>query len=165
MCEYRRVTHACEIRLAVPADAARIAAMSRDYVEDGLRWGWTPTRVAHSIRDSATNVVIAEADADLAGFGVMQYRDDDAHLLLFAVRPEYRRRGIGSGVLDWLESTAITAGIELIFLEARATNAAARAFYAWHHYRELAVLPRYYGSEDAVRIGKDLAAVKAERSA
>ena len=150
---------ACEIRLALPADAGRIALMSRDFIEDGLGWGWTPARVARSIRDRATNVVIAECDSDLAGFGIMKYLDDDAHLLLFAVRPEYRRRGIGSGLLAWLESTATTAGIELIFLEARAANAAARAFYAARGYRELVVLPRYYGSENAVRIGKDLTRV------
>ena len=162
MCEYWCVIDACEIRLALPGDAARIAQMSRDYVEDGLRWGWTPARVGHSIRDRATNVVIAEAGADLAGFGIAKYRDDEAHLLLFAVRPEYRRRGIGSGLLRWLESTVITAGIELIFLETRAANSAARAFYAARGYRELVVLPHYYGSEDAVRIGRDLT-IKAER--
>jgi len=153
-----------EIRLALPQDAARIAAISRDYIEMGLGWGWTPARVARSIRDRATNVVIAEYGADLAGFGIMQYLDDDAHLLLFAVRPEYRLRGIGSQLLAWLESTAATAGIELIFLEARASNAAARAFYAARGYRELVLLPRYYRSEDAVRIGKDLTLPASARS-
>jgi ribosomal-protein-alanine N-acetyltransferase len=156
------VIDAFAVRLAVPGDAARIAAMSRDYVESGLGWGWTPARVARSIRDRATNVVIAESGADLIGFGIMRYRDDEAHLLLFAVRPEYRRRGIGSGLLVWLETTAVTAGIELIFLEARATNRVARAFYAARGYRELAALPRYYGGEDAVRIGKDFGAVARE---
>jgi len=153
-----------EIRLALPQDAVRIATMSRDYVEDGLGWGWTPARVLRSIRDRATNVVVAECGADLAGFGIMKYLDDDAHLLLFAVRPEYRRRGVGSGLVAWLESTATTAGIELIFLETRATNTAAREFYAARGYRELATLPRYYGSEDAVRIGKDLGSFTAARS-
>ena len=155
---------ACEIRLAVPTDAARIAAMSRDYVENGLRWGWTPMRVAHSIRNRATNVAVAECGNELAGFGIMQYLDDDAHLLLFAVKPEFRRRGIGSGLLEWLESTANTAGIELIFLETRTTNAVGRQFYSARGYRELAVLPRYYGREDAVRIGKDLGSLTAARS-
>ena len=155
---------ASEIRLALPQDAVRIATMSRDYVEDGLGWGWTPARVLRSIRDRATNVVVAECGADLAGFGIMKYLDDDAHLLLFAVKPEYRRRGVGSGLVTWLESTATTAGIELIFLETRATNAAAREFYAARGYRELATLPRYYGSEDAVRIGKDLGSFTAARS-
>jgi len=155
---------ASEIRLALPQDAVRIATMSRDYVEDGLGWGWTPARVLRSIRDRATNVVVAECGADLAGFGIMKYLDDDAHLLLFAVKPEYRRRGVGSGLVTWLESTATTAGIELIFLETRATNTAAREFYAARGYRELATLPRYYGSEDAVRIGKDLGSFTAARS-
>lgn len=155
---------ASEIRLALPQDAVRIAAMSRDYVEDGLGWGWTPARVLRSIRDRATNVAVAECGADLAGFGIMKYLDDDAHLLLFAVKPGYRRRGVGSGLLTWLESTATTAGIELIFLETRATNASAREFYAARGYRELTTLPRYYGSEDAVRIGKDLGSFKAARS-
>jgi len=155
---------ASEIRLALPQDGVRIATMSRDYVEDGLGWGWTPARVLRSIRDRATNVVVAECGADLAGFGIMKYLDDDAHLLLFAVRPEYRRRGVGSGLVAWLESTATTAGIELIFLETRATNTAAREFYAARGYRELATLPRYYGSEDAVRIGKDLGSFTAARS-
>jgi len=155
----------CEIRLALPQDAARIAAMSRDYIEHGLGWGWTPARVVRSIRDRATNVALAEHGTDLVGFGIMRYLEEDAHLLLFAIRPEYRRRSVGSQLLGWLESTATTAGIELIFLEARATNAAARAFYAARGYRELATLPRYYCSEDAVRIGKDLSNPTVARSA
>jgi ribosomal-protein-alanine N-acetyltransferase len=54
------------------------------------------------------------------------------------------------------------AGIELIFLESRATNAAARGFYAAHGYRELAVMTRYYsGREDAIRMGKDMAIARA----
>ena len=146
----------CQIRFATPSDATRLAAMSRDYVELGLGWGWTPQRVARSIGDRATNVVMAEADGVFAGFGIMKYRDDEAHLLLFAVQPVYRRRGIGSSLLLWLETTARTAGIELIFLEARSSNRAAREFYRAHGYRELAVLQGYYrGREDAIRIGKD----------
>jgi ribosomal protein S18 acetylase RimI-like enzyme len=68
-------------------------------------------------------------------------------------------------LLDWLESTATAAGIELIFLETRAANSAARGFYAARGYRELAILPRYYGSEDALRIGKDLGSLTTARSA
>jgi ribosomal protein S18 acetylase RimI-like enzyme len=60
-------------------------------------------------------------------------------------------------LLQWLEQVALIAGIELIFLEARVTNRAAREFYRARGYRELAVLQRYYSQrDDAVRIGKDL---------
>ena len=148
---------ACEIRLARPADADRIAGMSRDLIEYGLGWSWHAARVQRHIRSRDTNVVVAESCGDLVGFALMEYRDLDAHLLLFCVEPVHRNRGIGSSLLSWLEMTAATAGIELIFLEARASNAAARAFYRARGYRELAVVRGYYsGREDAVRIGKDL---------
>jgi len=148
---------ACEIRLAMLCDAERIAVMSRDFIEHGLGWSWDAARVARRIRQRETNVVVAESGTELVGFGLMQYLDDQAHLLLFGVEPIYRRLGIGSGLLSWLESCAITAGIELIFLESRASNTAARAFYGAHGYRELAVIPRYYsGREDAIRMGKDM---------
>ena len=149
---------ACEIRLAMLCDAERIAVMSRDFIEHGLGWSWDAARVARRIRQRETNVVVAESGAELVGFGLMQYLDDQAHLLLFGVEPIYRRQGIGSGLLNWLETCAITDGIELIFLESRVSNAAARGFYRAHGYRELALMPRYYsGREDAVRMGKDMA--------
>jgi len=149
---------ACEIRLAMLCDAERIAVMSRDFIEHGLGWSWDAARVARRIRQRETNVVVAESGAELVGFGLMQYLDDQAHLLLFGVEPIYRRQGIGSELLGWLETCAITAGIELIFLESRVTNAEARGFYSAQGYRELAVMPRYYsGREDAVRMGKDMA--------
>ncbi|MEP6483135.1 MAG: GNAT family N-acetyltransferase [Rudaea sp.] len=149
------------IRLARSDDAVDIAAMSRDFIEQGLGWNWNVQRVANSIRQRETNVVVAMAADRLAGFGIMGYRDADAHLMLFAVKPAHRRKGIGTALMEWLESTARTAGIELIWLEARVNNAQALAFYRARGYRTLDRLHRYYsGIEDAVRIGKDLAAAQ-----
>lgn len=153
------MSETCRIRLARPPDATRIAVMSRDLIEYGFVWKWTPMRVVRHIRNATSNVAAAWCDGNLAGFGIMAYADDEAHLLLFGVHPVYRRRGVGSMLLAWLEHTVSTAQLELIFLEARAGNTAARAFYRARGYRELAILPRYYsGREDAVCIGKDLAA-------
>jgi [ribosomal protein S18]-alanine N-acetyltransferase len=149
------------IRLAKQAEASKIGVMSRDYIEVGLSWNWTPHRVAHSIRNRETNVAVATRGDDLAGFGIMKYQDTDAHLMLFAVAPAFRRRGIGTELMNWLEASAITAGIELIWLEARANNATALAFYGARGYRTLDRMHRYYsGVEDAVRIGKDLTETK-----
>jgi ribosomal-protein-alanine N-acetyltransferase len=147
------------IRLAVPADAHRIAVLSRDHVETGLDWNWRAERVARCIRHRETNVAVAIQANELAGFGIMKYQDADAHLMLFAVAPRHRRLGVGAALMNWLERSAVTAGIELIWLEARANNATALAFYAARGYRTLDRMHRYYsGVEDAVRIGKDLTA-------
>lgn len=146
------------IRLAFPADAKAIAALSRTEIEYGLPWRWKPARVGCAIADPDTNVVVVPEGDRLIGFGIMFYRDTLAHLQLLAVRPDARRRGIGSAVLDWLENVASVAGITTIRLEARQDNAAALAFYRKHGYRERAsVLGMYQGREDGVRLEKLLA--------
>lgn len=144
------------VRLARRADAVRIAEMSRNYVEVGLGWRWTPDRVLRAICDSETNVVLVRAAGRLRGFAIMSYGAQEAHLLLLAVATADRRQGIGSALLAWLEVTVRTAGIRRICLEARRDNRAARAFYGRLGYRERQIMPGYYsGQEDAIRLIKD----------
>src|SRR4051812_3275390 len=69
----RRMDRSAGIRLATPADAAAIAAMSRDFIEWGLGWRWTPARVQHAIRDRATNVAVLDVQSEPAAFGIMVY--------------------------------------------------------------------------------------------
>jgi len=145
------------LRLAHESDALRIAQMSRDQIERGLGWSWTTQRVLRSIADAETNVVVALAAGKMAGFAIMKYHDDEAHLLLLAVQPSARRQGIGAALVAWLEQAALTAGVGQVWLEARQGNAAARAFYRQLGYREIQVLPGYYqGREACVRIARDL---------
>jgi [ribosomal protein S18]-alanine N-acetyltransferase len=145
------------IRLAVRADAAAITAMSRKYIEYGLPWGWHEERVAAAIADPQTNVVVTGSRAAVIAFGIMSYLDDDAHLLLLAVRRAHQRRGIGSAILDWLEETARVAGAARIRVEARRDNVAARSFYNEHGYHELAIKRRMYsGVVDGIRLAKRL---------
>jgi ribosomal-protein-alanine N-acetyltransferase len=146
-----------KIQLATASDAADIAALSRTAIEHGLPWRWTTARVAASIADRATNVVVARDGPVLIGFGIMKYHDEAAHLLLFAVAPTHRRRGLGTQLLHWLEKVALAAGLQRIGLEARADNAEALAFYRRHGYVERALVPgMYLGVGDGVRLDKPL---------
>ena len=114
-------------------------------------------RVAASIRASNVNVLVASIDDNTAGFAIMRYGDDDAHLDLLAVAPPHRRAGIGRRLLEWLEKCAIVAGIFRVELEVRAGNEAAQLFYKRLGYRPLASIPGYYqGMEAALRMGRDL---------
>lgn len=145
------------LRLARPADAAAIARLSRDQIEYGLRWRWTPKRVAASIRAPDVNVLVACVRENMAGFAIMRYGDDDAHLDLLAVAPPYRRAGVGRQLLEWLEKCAVVAGIFSVALEVRAGNEGAQRFYESMGYRTLAHLPSYYqNTEAALRMGRDL---------
>jgi ribosomal protein S18 acetylase RimI-like enzyme len=85
----------------------------------------------------------------------MIYRDDSAHLSLLAVRPNARRRGVGTAVLAWLEKVGSVAGVSRIRLEARRDNVPALTFYREHGYYERAtVVGMYLGMEDGVRLEK-----------
>lgn len=145
------------VRLATPADAMDIAAMSRDYIEHGLPWRWRPDRVAASINNPDTNVAVVGERGALAAFGIMSYADADAHLLLFAVRSASQRTGVGSAVLLWLEAVARTAGAKRIQVDARKENEAARNFYSEHGYHERSIKKAMYsGIADGIRLEKVL---------
>ena len=87
------------VELATAGDAAAIAAMSRDEIERGLGWSWNEARVRRAIRDPNTNVAVIRDNGNIAAFGIMSYREDAAHLLLFAVRRSQQRQGLGSTML------------------------------------------------------------------
>ena len=147
------------VRLATPGDASVIAGMSREYIEHGLGWNWTPERVGKAIHDDSTNVAVALESGRMLGFGIMQYGEETAHLALLAVHVEHRKRGLGVLLLSWLEACAQVAGIQRIRLEARCDNAAGLAFYGRQGYRQTGTASGYYlGRLDAVRLEKQLTA-------
>ena len=145
------------IGLASMSDAVEIALLSRDLVETGLRWSWVPARVAASVRSPNAIVIVARAGDRIAGFGIMRYGDDDAHLDLLGVDRDYRRGGVGRRLVEWLEKPALVAGISAVFLEVRAQNRVGQAFYERLGYRKLVRLAGYYqGRESAIRMGREL---------
>lgn len=151
------MTTAVSIRLAGERDALQIAEMSRTMIEVGLGWSWTPGRVIRSLQHPEMNVAVACCGGDFAGFGIARYRDREAHIPLFAVDCAYRRKGVGTALIHWIEDTALTAGIGVIRLEARLGNTVARAFYRALGYREIeTVAGMYRGVEAGVRLAKDL---------
>jgi ribosomal-protein-alanine N-acetyltransferase len=167
------------LALADAADAREIAEMSRDLIEQGLTWSWTPARVQHFITGTESSVVVArrERRGDTAGgdewrgdaprmaaprgdarrmaapriaaFAIMHFGDEVAHLNLLAVAPEHRRQGLGRQLMDWLTTTAIEAGVFRINLELRTQNGSARAFYEKLGFDELGVVQGYYQGREA----------------
>ena len=145
------------LKLAAPADAATIAAMSRELIEAGLPWTWTPERVARNLAQPDTLVLTARDGVPLVGFAIMQFGDERAHLSLLAVRPDCQRQGVGRRMLEWLTASALTAGIASIHLELREANQGARRFYLQQGYAETVRIPGYYrGVETAVRMLREI---------
>jgi ribosomal protein S18 acetylase RimI-like enzyme len=143
--------------LALRTDAREIAEMSRDHVEQGLSWSWTPARVEHFIGGTESTVVVARRSRRIAAFAIMHFGDDVAHLNLLAVAPERRRQGLGRQLMEWLTLTAIEAGVFRINLELRTHNDTARMFYETLGFEKIRVVQGYYqGREAALRMSRRL---------
>ena len=150
---------AITLRPAIARESHAIALMSREYVEHGLGWKYDPARIQRALARSDVSL-LAACDRDaLVGFAMMEFGEERAHLVLMAVRPTHRRRGIGRRMLEWLIESAHTAGIESVHLEMRAANDAARRFYRALGFGETILVPRYYGgAESALRMVRVLRA-------
>jgi ribosomal-protein-alanine N-acetyltransferase len=147
--------------LARAADAREIAEMSRDLIEQGLTWSWTPARVQHFICGAESSVIVARRERRIAAFAIMHFGDEVAHLNLLAVAPLHRRQGLGRQLMDWLTATAIEAGVFRINLELRTHNDAARLFYERLGFDQLGIVEGYYqGREAALRMSRRLAKIQ-----
>jgi ribosomal protein S18 acetylase RimI-like enzyme len=145
------------LALARPTDAREIAEMSRDLIEQGLTWSWTPARVQHFICGTDSSVVVARRERRIAAFGIMHYGDEVAHLNLLAVATAHRRQGLGRQLMGWLTTTAIEAGVFRINLELRSRNDEGRIFYESLGFDALNVVQGYYqGREAALRMTRRL---------
>jgi ribosomal-protein-alanine N-acetyltransferase len=147
----------CTLELARCADARQLAQMSQDLIEAGLRPSWSAARIAWHIRHPESIVLTARQPGGIAGFAIMRYGEELAHLNLLAVVPANQRQGIARRMMIWLEDTAITAGTFTVSLELRARNLIAYTFYRALGYREAGRLSGYYqGIEPAIRMVRDL---------
>jgi ribosomal-protein-alanine N-acetyltransferase len=144
------------LRLATADDVRHIADMSRCLIELGLRgWSWNPAQVAAAVRHHECSVVVAEIRHNFVGFAIGEFGETRLHLSLLAVSPRYQRHGVARALLEWLEHSALTAGIGEIHLELRVNNHAARCFYLAHGFEQRRKVAGYYqGQESALRMSK-----------
>lgn len=102
---------------------------------------------------------IGPDDLQAAGFYLSRTALDEEELLLFAVDPALRRRGLGSRLLQSFIDAARLRGARRLFLEMRRNNPAA-SLYAAHGFHPIGVRPGYYrtaeGPLDAVSFEKAL---------
>ena len=132
-------------------DAPVMAALSRQWIESGLVWRYTPARMAALIRDPDSIALVACAGPHINGFAVMRFAEVQAHLVLLCVLPAQQRQGLGRALCDWLLASARVAGIESVQLELRADNPGAWMFYRRLGFTEQHTVPAYYDGQIAAR--------------
>lgn len=82
-----------------------------------------------------------------AGFLLSRAAPGDEEILLLAVRPEQRRRGVASRLVTAFKQAAELRGAERLFLEMRVNNPA-EAFYRAHDFVPVGRRRNYYRQSD-----------------
>ncbi len=98
-----------------------------------------------------------EETGELAAYGGMWLMYDSGNITNIAVRPSYRREGIGRRILRLLEKICRERGMEEITLEVRSKNEAAQCLYSSEEFEICGLRKGYYRNhEDAVIMTKKL---------
>ena len=114
---------------------------------------WSRRMLSEHLENECAATLVAQGeDGTILGYAGVLVVVDEGYITNIAVRPEYRRQGVASQLLDVFRRFAEGKGLAFLTLEVRASNAAARALYAKHGYVEAGCRKNYYEHprEDAV---------------
>ncbi len=142
------------VRLAEEKDIKVIASIEAECFT-------TPESEA-SIRDVIENPVyeafVAEADGEVVGHTITMTTCGDADILSVAVRPSFRRFGIGKILMENIFLSAEKNEVSDIFLEVRKSNIPAISLYEKTGFEKIGERKNFYDlpREDAVLMKKSI---------
>ncbi|GIW53511.1 MAG: hypothetical protein KatS3mg081_2866 [Gemmatimonadales bacterium] len=94
----------------------------------------------------------------MVGYVFARVAGGEAEVLNLAVDPEHRLRGVGRSLLEQIIDRVARRGASLLFLEVRASNTEAQAFYRKMGFRQVGRRPNYYDRprEDALILAREI---------
>jgi ribosomal-protein-alanine N-acetyltransferase len=90
------------------------------------------------------NTIPGQKEEQILGYVIFS---QDGHVISIAVSPQYRRKGIGTQLLQRVMKTP---RIKKVWAEVRRSNQGAQTFYSKMGFQTTDRVPNYYGNEDAL---------------
>lgn len=112
---------------------------------------WSRASFANLLGRDDASLWVAAVDGNVVGYAVVWYVLREAELGNLAVASDFRCRGLGRHLLDWVLEKARGRGVERMYLEVRASNQGAQRLYERRGFLVVGVRRRYYRApvEDA----------------
>ena len=129
-----------EIRRSIPADAPEIAAAEEDIFSDA----WSERSITDLISTEGAMCYTARDGDKVIAYILGRVIAPEGEIYRIATLPAYRKRGIAYRLLDYAYKTEKGHGLEVLFLEVRTQNTAARALYRAYGFEEVGVRKNYY---------------------
>ena len=135
------------IRWMIRRDMPEVLAIESQSFE----FPWCEDDFLRSLRQRNCIGMVAECDERIVGFMIYELHKNRLHILNFAVRSEFRRRGVGSQMIRKLIGKLSQQRRNKILLEVRETNLAAQVFFRAAGFKATNVLHEFYDDspEDA----------------
>ncbi len=114
---------------------------------------WSRRMLSEHLENECAATLVAQGeDGTVLGYAGVLVVLDEGYITNVAVRPEYRRQGVASQLLEVFARFAQGRELAFLSLEVRASNTAARALYAKHGYVQAGLRKNYYEHprEDAI---------------
>jgi [ribosomal protein S18]-alanine N-acetyltransferase len=136
-----------ELQTGTAADAAAVDAVMATAFDPRFGEAWTRSQVLGAMAMPGVALLIARVDDQAVGFALTRRVLDEAELLLIAVAPEARRRGVGAALLRAVIAESRGRGVVKLHLEVRAGNPAI-ALYAAAGFAKVGERRAYYRGRD-----------------
>jgi ribosomal-protein-alanine N-acetyltransferase len=99
----------------------------------------------------ASDGALGHSDHPTAGFALWRSILDEAELLLFAIKPDWRRKGLATKLLTHTIGELQNNGIFSVMLEMRTGNSA-EIVYRKHGFSPIGMRPKYYRTATGDRL-------------
>lgn len=144
---------ALTLRSYEPHDFAALHRLDQACFPPGISYSKMTLR--YFLMLASADCVVGLEQNQLTGFILSEENPPLAHIITLDVAEKHRRHGVGSALLQKLETNLAARGVRSILLETATENVAAVAFWQRHGYRIEATLKRYYlGRLDAYEMRK-----------
>lgn len=153
-----------ELRDATPDDVEAIQAVARasmrasyghalaeEILDDAVSQWYDAAAVGDDLTDGSAVVVVAVEDGGVVGFGqsyVLERRERVGEIDWVHVHPDHRGRGVGTRLLDRVETILRERGVDRIEGRVLAENAPGGDFYRDHGYDPVGERPVRIGDEE-----------------
>lgn len=136
-------TRTIMLRSGDARDIALVDALMAAAFEPRFGEAWTRNQSLGVMAMPGVRLTLASMDDEPAGFALVRSVADEAELLLLAVDPKYRRRGVATALLRGIVDDGRAGGVADLHLEVRAGNDAVRLYTA-HGFAKVGERRGYY---------------------
>jgi ribosomal-protein-alanine N-acetyltransferase len=105
-----------------------------------------------TLEDEVIGYIVGEVESRSSGDDVRLL----GHIMNVAVKESFRRRGLGTLMMNEIEERFIEQKAKMAYLEVRESNKDAQELYSKRGYMFVTKVPRYYADEDALIMTKVL---------